>query len=155
MDSNVISTREYVLNTGLTNKKEIYNNEEGEKKMLKQSNEISPRNTKNHKKDMKDKSCIFETKKYSGNLLGLYKLLSFSLSWVDLTSYHSYLKNNVSSFFKYTVGSGNDANVYYIATFFDFLIYGVLLSILGISIISGIIYYRKKVKKYEVKFRKM
>ncbi|SBS97143.1 hypothetical protein PMALA_059220 [Plasmodium malariae] len=69
MDSNVISTREYVLNTGLTNKKEIYNNEEGEKKMLKQSNEISPRNTKNHKKDMKDKSCIFETKKYSGNLL--------------------------------------------------------------------------------------
>ncbi|KAI4839640.1 hypothetical protein MKS88_002197 [Plasmodium brasilianum] len=151
MDSNVISTREYVLNIGLTNKKEVYNNEEGVKKMLKQSNGISPRNTRNHKKDLKNKSCIFETKKYSGNLI----LLSFSLSWVDLTSYHSYLKNNVSSFFKYTVGSGNDANVYYIATFFDFLIYGVLLSILGISIISGIIYYRKKVKKYEVKFRKM
>ncbi|SCN44522.1 fam-l protein [Plasmodium malariae] len=87
---------------------------------------------------------------------GLYKLLSYSLSSQEMMKFHNYLKSNVSSFFKYSVPKDNSSTTdFYITPFFDFLIYCVVFFILGISIISGIIYYHKKVIKYEkIKFRK-
>ncbi|SBT86034.1 fam-l protein [Plasmodium malariae] len=87
---------------------------------------------------------------------GLYKLLRLLLSSSQLCDFHNYLKDNVGSFFSYTVSKDNGESVYlHITPFFDFLIYCVLFFTLGITIISGIIYYHKKVKKYEkIKFRK-
>ncbi|SBT85641.1 fam-l protein [Plasmodium malariae] len=88
---------------------------------------------------------------------GLYKLLSFSLSPLIMGNFHTYLKDNVDSFFKYSVpkSSGNGTTYFYITPFFDFLIYCVLCFIFGITLISGIIYYHNKVKKFDkIKYKK-
>ncbi|SBT00860.1 Plasmodium exported protein (Pm-fam-a like), unknown function [Plasmodium malariae] len=214
MDLNFICKKEEIPNIGLNNRKDICNNEESVKTKMKQSNRSSPGNTTGHKKHMKNKTCTFETKKYSymekkifkeldyqdflknnrtisdklykkiiikkyrlrlalplvlfllfslglildfscncGLTRGLYKLLSFSLNPSIMGKFHGYLKSTVGSFFKYT--NDNSSKDFYITPFFDFLIYSVLFFIFGINLISGIIYYHKKVKKFEkIKFRK-
>ncbi|SCN12503.1 fam-l protein [Plasmodium malariae] len=215
MDLNFICTKEEIPNIGLNIRNDICNNEESVKTQMKQSNGSSPGNTRGHKKHMKNKTCTFETKKYShmekkifkeldyqdflknnrtisdklykkviikkyrlrfalplvlfllfslglildftcncGLRRGLYKLLRFSLGLSIMTKFHCYLKTAVGSFFKYTNGN-NSSEDFYITPFFDFLIYCVLFFIFGITLISGIIYYHKKVKKFEkIKFRK-
>ncbi|SCN11986.1 fam-l protein [Plasmodium malariae] len=217
MDLNFICTNEEILNIGLNNRNDICNNEESVKTQMKQSNGSSPGNTRGHKKYMKNKTCTFETKKYSriekkifkeldyqdflknnrtisdklykkiiikknrlrfalplllfllfslglildfsyncGLSRGLYKLLSFSLGPSIMGKFHCYLKSAVSSFFKYSVPkNGGSTTDFYITPFFHFIIYCVLFFIFGITLILGIIYYHKKVKKFEkIKFRK-
>ncbi|SBS96907.1 Plasmodium exported protein (Pm-fam-a like), unknown function [Plasmodium malariae] len=87
---------------------------------------------------------------------GLYKLLSFSLGKDLMKNFHDYLKTAVGSFFKYSVPkNGGSTTDFYITPFFHFLIYCVLFFIFGITLILGIIYYHKKVKKFEkIKFSK-
>ncbi|SBT86116.1 fam-l protein [Plasmodium malariae] len=213
MDLNFICTKEEIPNIELNIRNDICNNEESVKTQMKQSNGSSPGNTRGHKKHMKNKTCTFETKKYShmekkifkeldyqdflksnrtisdklykkiiikkyrlrfalplvlfllfslglildftcncGLRRGLYKLLIFSLGKSKMGNFQTYLEENVGSFFKYTNDKSKDL---YITPFFDFLIYCVLFFIFGITLISGIIYYHKKVKKFEkIKFKK-
>ncbi|KAI4840322.1 hypothetical protein MKS88_001040 [Plasmodium brasilianum] len=206
-------------------KKYIYNNEKGDKGKNRKSYGCSLSNEGNHKLDMKNKFCIFETKKYSylekkifkeldyENFLKnnhiisdkLYKriilkkyglqiaiplllflILSISLILDLFVGYglvnmlKNILKNLVGVDYYNTIAQnfynavGPLANffkaffVIYIADesrtvkklhtasgLFGILIYFLPFVILGVTIISGIIYYHKKVKKFEkIKFRK-
>ncbi|SBS98030.1 Plasmodium exported protein (Pm-fam-a like), unknown function [Plasmodium malariae] len=211
------------------------------------SNGYSPRNARGNKKCVKNKSCIFEMKKYShlekkifkeldyvdflkknntisdkiyksiirkkcglrfalplllifvllisfildnfwgyGLTFGLFKvivLISPAVQVSELKNY-PYLKdfeNNLSKFFTKETSpaiatlhvwltksplswftnsvvetqGGTIKGNYCVTGFFGFLIYFVPIFILGIILISAVVYYHKKVKKYEkIKFRK-
>ncbi|SBS96738.1 Plasmodium exported protein (Pm-fam-a like), unknown function [Plasmodium malariae] len=77
---------------------------------------------------------------------GLFILLKLSLDRGPLDSLYTFLKNNLGSFFKLTISSNKEL---YITPFFEFLIYFSSFVILGITLILGVLYYHKKVKKYE------
>ncbi|SBT86829.1 fam-l protein [Plasmodium malariae] len=66
--------------------------------------------------------------------------------------------SSIGSFFRYTkvnVGGQSKTAYYYITGLFGFVAYFLPFFLLGIILISGIIYYHTKVKKYEkLKFRK-
>ncbi|KAI4835517.1 fam-l protein [Plasmodium brasilianum] len=83
---------------------------------------------------------------------GLFKLLKFSLGDEPLGKLYTFLKNNLGSFLKLTTSSGKEL---YITPFFEFIIYFSSFAILSITVIFGIFYYHKKVKKYEkIKYKK-
>ncbi|SBT01424.1 Plasmodium exported protein (Pm-fam-a like), unknown function, partial [Plasmodium malariae] len=63
------------------------------------------------------------------------------------------IKFNLFDKAKNSVTAMNDYT--YVYQFFNFLLYVIPLIILGVTVIFGVIYYHKKVKKYEeIKFRK-
>ncbi|SCP03023.1 fam-l protein [Plasmodium malariae] len=85
----------------------------------------------------------------------LFKLLKHFLGRAPLDHLYTYLKNNVGSFFSITINEGIKAKVLHITPFFYFVIYFTLFFILGITLILGVIYYHKKVKKYQkIKYQK-
>ncbi|SCP02984.1 fam-l protein [Plasmodium malariae] len=205
---------------GIHKKIDTTYNEKYDSEKRKQSNVCPSRFAGGHQPGVKNKSCVFETKKYShlekkifkeldyqnflknnriisdklykkilckkyrlrlvipllllfiliislildyscnsGFRRGLYKLLSLILGKAGMKDFHNFLKSTVGSFFKYTIevtrNSQKKIAEIYRTPFLNFLIYSILFFILGIIIISGIIYYHKKVKKYEkIKFRK-
>ncbi|SBS97712.1 Plasmodium exported protein (Pm-fam-a like), unknown function [Plasmodium malariae] len=77
---------------------------------------------------------------------GLFILLKLSLGSGPLGSLYTFLQNNLGSFFKLTTSAGKEL---YIMPFFEFLIYFSSFAILGITLILGVLYYHKKVKKFE------
>ncbi|KAI4837503.1 hypothetical protein MKS88_003979 [Plasmodium brasilianum] len=225
--STTVCLKEEIQN-GVQDKKDITNNEKWDEDKKKQSCESSSMSTRGHKKNKKNKSCIFETMKYSnlekkifkeldyvdflrnnrtisnkiykkimrkkcslrivlplllllfllisfildlsnsfGLVKGLREILNLYASKFWYSSLHSFLKKSPLNWLfksgdklKYKVSRGpNNVSVVedytYVYQFFDFLLYVIPFIILGVTIISGVIYYHKKVKKYEkIKFRK-
>ncbi|KAI4839246.1 hypothetical protein MKS88_001790 [Plasmodium brasilianum] len=243
-DSSIVCLKKEIP-VGVNNKKDIPYIERENTIKKKASNGYSPRNARGNKKCMKNKSCIFEMKKYShlekkifkeldyvdflkknktisdkiyksiirkkcglrfalplllilvllvsfildnvggyGLTFGLFKLIVFISPAVKVTELSTYpyleaFKNNLSNIFKGDTSpaiatlyvwltnsplswftnsvvktKGVKAN-YCVSGFFGFLIYFVPIFILGIILISAVVYYHKKVKKYEkIKFRK-
>ncbi|SBS95673.1 Plasmodium exported protein (Pm-fam-a like), unknown function [Plasmodium malariae] len=222
--SNIVCLKEGIPN-GVNNKKDLSYNEKVDECRKKQSKRSSLRNERGHKKNMKNKSCIFETKKYShlekkifkeldyvdflknsrtisektyykiirkkyGLRLGLpfiiILLLSTSLifdfggfgiigalikilntiatGW--LTTLHNILKTSFLSSFLKSVDRIQKAtsskrastvvpDYFYVTGFFGIFIYLIPFIVLGITIILSIVYYHRKVKKYQkIKFRK-
>ncbi|KAI4840325.1 fam-l protein [Plasmodium brasilianum] len=83
---------------------------------------------------------------------GLFKLLKFSLGDGPLGKLYTFLEKYFVSFFKIDIGGGKSLRI---TPFFDFLIYFSSFVILGITLILGVLYYHKKVKKYEkIKYKK-
>ncbi|KAI4841138.1 hypothetical protein MKS88_000373 [Plasmodium brasilianum] len=233
---------------GVNYKEDISSNEEGEVGKKKHINGSLSTNARRNKKSLKNKSCIFETKKYShlekkifkeldyvdflksnrtisdkiykkillkrcglrialplllflvlavsfildnfcgcGLSRGLFKLIillspSVSVQSLESNPFFSHItdiknlselfeNSNTSSAFVYlyafltkpslnpftqalSKSSGKMRN-YCVSGFLGFLIYFVPIFILSIILISGLIYYHKKVKKYEkIKFMK-
>ncbi|SBT86045.1 fam-l protein [Plasmodium malariae] len=87
---------------------------------------------------------------------GLFKLLLFSLGRTPLDRFYGYLRDSpVFSFIKNTVGKTGETKDLYIRPFLNIVIYFTSFVILGITIILGIVYYHRKVKKYEkIKYKK-
>ncbi|KAI4833829.1 fam-l protein [Plasmodium brasilianum] len=220
IEKSITVLKEDVTNYGIKEKKYIYNNEKGTNVKNKHSHGLLSAKASGCRKTMKNKSCIFETKKYShlekkifkeldyqnfleknkiisnklyikiirkkyglrffiptllflllllglildlsvgyGLLRGFYYIMSLTCSnnWAE--NLRNLLKNeSVSAFFQPMEQiTGSNGNKYYIYTpgFFGTLIYFTSFFILGVTVISGIIYYHKKVKKYEkIKFKK-
>ncbi|KAI4833792.1 uncharacterized protein MKS88_000212 [Plasmodium brasilianum] len=205
---------------GVNDKQDISNNEKASLGKKNHSNGSSPRSARRLKKIMKNKSCIFETKKYSYLEKKIFKELDyedflkksrtisdklykniirkkvalrivFPLLLFLLLCIAPIVDLNTKNGLLYEIfGSpgwrGNDTwyrnlhkilwespfrrlfqsdlikctkdqtKGYYLVVegFFSFIIYCLPFIILGIAIISGIIYYHKKVKKYEkIKYR--
>ncbi|KAI4838046.1 fam-l protein [Plasmodium brasilianum] len=243
-DSSIVYLKKEIRNR-VNNINDMFNNEKYSSEIIEQLNGSSQGNKRRHQKDMKNKSCIFETKKYShlekkifkeldyidflknnktisdkiykkimikkcglrvalpilllfvlaisfildnfcecGLTHGLFKLIiliSPAVGASQLQQY-TYLKdvNNLSKIFtndtspalailhmwltksplswftNSVIKTKNNIKANYCVTgFFGFLIYFVPVSLLGIILISRIVYYHKKVKKYEkIKFRK-
>ncbi|KAI4837521.1 hypothetical protein MKS88_003998 [Plasmodium brasilianum] len=244
-DSSIVYLKKEISNR-VNNINDIFNNEKYSSGKTKQLNGRSQGNKRKHKKDMKNKSCIFETKKYShlekkifkeldyadflknnktisdkiykkimikkcglrialpilllfvlaisfildnfcgcGLTHGLLKvivLISPAVGVGDLKGY-SYLTNvrDLEKIFKSDTSPAlailymwleksplkeftqvllensrtKEVRNYCVSGFLGFLIYFVPIFILSIILISGLVYYHKKVKKYEkIKFRK-
>ncbi|SBS99787.1 Plasmodium exported protein (Pm-fam-a like), unknown function [Plasmodium malariae] len=191
--STTVCLKEEIQN-GVQDKKDITNNEKWDEDKKKQSCESSSMSTRGHKKNKKNKSCIFETMKYSnlekkifkeldyvdflrnnrtinlsnsfGLVKGLREILNLYASKFWYSSLHSFLEKSPLNWLfksgdklKYKVFGSNGIitvkDYTYVYQFFDFLLYVIPFIILGVTIISGVIYYHKKVKKYEkIKFRK-
>ncbi|SCN12010.1 fam-l protein [Plasmodium malariae] len=232
--SSIVCLKEWIPN-GVKDKKDIYNNDKWATEKRKLTNGNLSQGARVHKKDIINKSCIFETKKYSyierkifkeldyenfvknnrtisnkvykkiirkklGSLLrspilflffllsiglildvsancgfiyGITKLLNlFVRGWFRFlyeTLSSSYIKwmfqpmektpnllkklQNVQGKFS---DAGNEAGYNYAPVFFGYLIYVIPFIILGITLILGVYYYHKKVKKYEkIKLRKV
>ncbi|SBT87644.1 fam-l protein [Plasmodium malariae] len=245
-DSSIVYIKKDIPNR-VNNINDIFNNEKYSSGKTKQLNGSSQENKRRHQKDMKNKSCIFETKKYSHlekkifkeldyvdflknnktisdkiykkimiKKCGLRVALPILLFFVLVISFildnfcgcgltHGLLKVIVLTSpavgiaqlreYSYLKGIGNLSNIitdnkaspalltlhiwlmksplkrftqtlivnpstkklsnYCASGFLGFLIYFVPIFILSIILISGIVYYHKKVKKYEkIKFRK-
>ncbi|SBT00341.1 Plasmodium exported protein (Pm-fam-a like), unknown function, partial [Plasmodium malariae] len=220
-DSSIVSVKNEITN-GVNDKKNICNNEKWVATKKKQSNGFIPGKERAHKKDTKNKSCIFETKKYSrlenkifkeldymdflknnrtigdklykkltrkklairlasplilflllliGFLLdvfagcwfirGLMKILNWTLGWNNwYKSLHDSLRNSpLGVLFKSNLITFNTKSLQkghiLVENFFYYLIYCIPYFILVFTITLGIVYYHKKVKKYnEIKFRK-
>ncbi|KAI4838055.1 hypothetical protein MKS88_003478 [Plasmodium brasilianum] len=250
-DSSILYLKEEIPN-GVNYIKDIFNNEKCTSGKTKQSNGSSQRNKRVHKKNMKNKSCIFETKKYShlekkifkeldyvdflknnrtisdkiykkiilkkcglrvalplllflvltvsfildnfcgcGLTRGLLKLIIHSSPVVEVdilknNPFFSHItrikplsevfeKDEISSAFAYlyafltkpslnpftqalvetTSNSVKKVRNYCVSGFLGFLIYFVPIFILSIILISGLVYYHKKVKKFDkIKLRK-
>ncbi|KAI4836242.1 hypothetical protein MKS88_004030 [Plasmodium brasilianum] len=82
-NSSIVCLKEDIPN-GANNKKDIFSNEKRNTGTMKQSNGNPLYNVKGHKQSMKNKSCIFETKKYSHLEKKIFKELD----------YEDFLKNN-------------------------------------------------------------
>ncbi|KAI4841416.1 fam-l protein [Plasmodium brasilianum] len=215
-DSSIVCLKEDIPNKD-NNKKDIYSNKKRNTETMKQSNGSPLYNVKGNKQSMKNKSCIFETKKYSHLEKKIFKELD----------YEDFLKNNrttsnklykkiifkkyrlrivlplllfflliiplildlsgsfalVTEFYKALgdyLGKGwtnnlkewlwkspfwwlgrivgktqaNKGTSFIVIPFFRSLIYFLPLFILGVTIVLRIVYYHKKVKKYErIKFK--
>ncbi|SCN45361.1 fam-l protein [Plasmodium malariae] len=246
-DSSIVYLKKEIPNR-VNNINDIFNNEKYSSGKTKQLNGSSQGNKRRHQKDVKNKSCIFEKKKYShlekkifkeldyvdflknnktisdkiykkimikkcvlrvalplllflvlaisfildnfckcGFTYGLLKVIILISPALDATKLreYSYLKDVVSldKIFKGETspalailhmwltksplkgftqalvepGSGNAKEVrnYCMSGFLGFLIYFVPIFILSIILISGLVYYHKKVKKYEkIRFKK-
>ncbi|SCP02953.1 fam-l protein [Plasmodium malariae] len=206
---------------GMNDKQDISNNEKASLGKKNHSNGSSPRSARGLKKNKKNKSCIFETKKYSylekkifkeldyedflkknrtisdklyKNIIRkkvvlrivfpllllfllciapivdlnmkrglLYEIFGSKVWRNDGTWYRSLHKILWESPFRRLFQSDlircttNTSTGYYIVVegFFSFIIYFLPFIILGVTIISGIVYYHKKVKKFEkIKYRK-
>ncbi|SBS99045.1 Plasmodium exported protein (Pm-fam-a like), unknown function [Plasmodium malariae] len=234
-NSRLLFLKEEVSINGIQGKKDIFNEENYSSVKKKQSNGDLSKITRNHKPIMKNRSSIFETKKYShlekkifkeinytdflknnrtiSNkvykktickkyglriflpvLIFMFLLIIFIIEVsLGFSGKHSLMyqlgldKNYLQSlssdstwssivevleklggFLKHTTSetasvakcvwceTGKEVTKYCIlGHFFSILIYFVPFIILSITVISGIIYYHKKVKKYEkIKFRK-
>ncbi|SBS97101.1 Plasmodium exported protein (Pm-fam-a like), unknown function [Plasmodium malariae] len=71
---------------------------------------------------------------------------------------HTFIKDSSTSFLKpfFTSAFGDTPKIYVLSNLCGNVIYFVPFIIMGVTIISWIIFYHKKVKKYEkIKFRKM
>ncbi|SBS92581.1 Plasmodium exported protein (Pm-fam-a like), unknown function, partial [Plasmodium malariae] len=83
---------------------------------------------------------------------GLFALLKFSLGDGPLNKLYTFLETYFDSFFKIDIENNK---ILRITPFFYFLIYFSSFVILGITLILGVLYYHKKVKKYEkIKYKK-
>ncbi|SBS96923.1 Plasmodium exported protein (Pm-fam-a like), unknown function [Plasmodium malariae] len=205
------------ISNGENDKKYIYNNENWGARKNEESNGSLPRNARGNKKDIKNKYCIFETKKYShiekkifkeldyvdflknnrtisdkvyknivlkkcGIKLSLPLLLLFLLSislildlfvgcgivnelyQIIIVSYKGgwieTLRNGIrgspfKKMFEGVITPTDRKDSILILKFFSTIIYFLSFFVLGITIMLGIVYYHKKVKKYEkIKFRK-
>ncbi|KAI4839832.1 hypothetical protein MKS88_001735 [Plasmodium brasilianum] len=208
--SAIVGLKYMIPNNELEDKKNICNNEKGGESKYELQDEGTSSNVQYNKRAKKNKTYIFETKKYfhiekqifkeldffnflknnrtisnklyenmvlkkyqlriltpiillillsislildycfnCGLARGLYKLLSFSLGKGAMGKFHTSLKSYIDSLFNYTPQGDGASNILYITPFFRFLIYFTSFVIFGIIIISGILYYHKKVKKYE------
>ncbi|SBT85721.1 fam-l protein [Plasmodium malariae] len=221
-DSVFVCLNENVPN-GVNYKRDIANNEKLVVEKEKKLNRRFSRNVRCHKKNMKNKSCVFETKKYSRLEKKIFKeldytdflknsrtisektynkimrkkyglrlalpvivilLLSTSLildfggfgligaliktlnaittGWLE--SLHIALKGSFLCDFLKSVGKGVKSvsrkgkavpDHYYVTGFFGIFIYLIPFIVIGVTIILWVIYYHKKVKKYEkIKFMK-
>ncbi|SCN12030.1 fam-l protein [Plasmodium malariae] len=232
-DSSIIGLKQNISNNGNNEKNDICYSEKGSSTKKKQPYENSLRNSKGHKEDLKNKSCIFETKKYSHMEKKIFKELDyvdflknnrtlndktykkiigkklvfrfslpvllllffiavviaeFSLGAIGSNSLLYYLgltKGNLESWAKNDTlssiltwlkklegfwkhgnfwGSSTScgvcttteiANECVLGRLLGHLIYFIPLFLLGITLILGVVYYHKKVKKYKkIKFRK-
>ncbi|SBT00137.1 Plasmodium exported protein (Pm-fam-a like), unknown function [Plasmodium malariae] len=209
---------------GIHNKKDIYINEKYTSGKKKQSYRCSLSNEKGYKKEVKNKTCIFETKKYSNLEKKIFKeldyvdflknnktlsdhiykkitlkkcglrfalplliLLVFLISFIldnfcecgltfglkkiivlispvsntvklsnvsvspAIKSFYEWLTQSRFSWFTNSVvalKNGNRAN-YCVTGFLGFLIYFVPIFLFIVILIAGVVYYHKKVKKYE------
>ncbi|SBT86087.1 fam-l protein [Plasmodium malariae] len=244
-DSSIVYLKKEIPNR-VNNINDIVNNEKYSSGKTKQLNGGSQGNKRRHKKDMKNKTCIFETKKYShlektifkeldyvdflknnktisdkiykkimikkcglrvalpillffvlavsfildnfcgcGLTRGLLKVIVLISPAVGVTELQNYpyfqgienlsriFKENASpalaTFYMWLTKSPlkrftqvllensrtREVRNYCVSGFLGFLIYFVPIFILSIILISGLVYYHKKVKKYEkIKFRK-
>ncbi|SBT85776.1 fam-l protein [Plasmodium malariae] len=218
IEKSITVLKEDVTNYGIKEKKYIYNTQNKNNAKNKYSHGLLSEHASGRRKAMKNKSCIFETKKYSrlekkifkeidyqnfleknkiisdklyktiirkkyglrfviplllflflslglildlsvgyGLLRGFYYIMSLTCSNNWAKNLRNLLQNkSVSFFFKPMEQIVKNNKKYYIYTpgFFGTLIYFTSFFILGVTIISGIIYYHKKVKKYEkIKFK--
>ncbi|SBS98472.1 Plasmodium exported protein (Pm-fam-a like), unknown function [Plasmodium malariae] len=237
-DSIITGLNEKVPYNKLNEKKDIYNNEKWETGYKELSSTSSSKKVEVNKKAMKNKSCIFETKKYSsmekkifkeldyqnflknnrtisdktyktiiskkyglrlaipvllflslfivfivdfslgfktkvaweGGLFGLWSYIKeFSIEGSWLEKPLQWLRDNTPGFWRHYGVGKNNHNLCDLCTkaskhlsencilgqLFGYIIYFVPFIILGITLISWIIYFHKKVKKYEqIKFRK-
>ncbi|SBT00333.1 Plasmodium exported protein (Pm-fam-a like), unknown function, partial [Plasmodium malariae] len=222
-DSVFVCLNEKVPN-GVNYKRDIANNEKLVVEKEKKLNGRFSRNVRCHKKNMKNKSCIFETKKYSRlekkifkeidytdfmknsrtisektyykiilkkyglrlalpyivilllstslildingfGLIGvLIKILNTILETEWLKSLHETLKASFLGDFLKSAHKGLKPlsrkgkavpDHYYVTGFFGIFIYLIPFIVIGVTIILWVIYYHKKVKKYEkIKFMK-
>ncbi|SBS92954.1 Plasmodium exported protein (Pm-fam-a like), unknown function [Plasmodium malariae] len=76
-DSSIIGLKQNISNNGSNEKNDICYNEKGTSTKKEQPYESSLRNSKGHKEDLKNKSCIFETKKYSHMEKKIFKELDY------------------------------------------------------------------------------
>ncbi|SCO92866.1 fam-l protein [Plasmodium malariae] len=215
-DSCTVKLRIDLSNDEMSKKKYIFNNEKKNSEKIKQANGSSLYNASDSQQDMKNKSCIYETKRYSylekkifkeldfldylkknktiSNkvyrkimskkcglrialplifflLLSIVPILDCSLStensawFFDLLGLDKLteLKSALSSLYTYlewtkktkTTINVNQYGDFVLMKLFDFILYVIPFFILGFIFILIILYYHKKVKKYEkVKFRK-
>ncbi|SBT85722.1 fam-l protein [Plasmodium malariae] len=220
----IVGLNEEISRSGKDVRTHMYNNEV-DKVSKKQLNKSSMNNKRGHKNDKKNKSCIFETKKYSRLEKKIFKELDFSnflrsnrtisnklYKKITLKKYGlriviplllfllllislildlsgSYGIINVLSTKMKTLGSNvwktfgqnfgyligktlgdylrplftepswastsDPAKVFATTGLFGFIVYIIPFMILGVTFISWIIYYHRKVKKYEkIKFRR-
>ncbi|SBS97983.1 Plasmodium exported protein (Pm-fam-a like), unknown function [Plasmodium malariae] len=215
-DSSIVGIKENMPNIELRGKKDISNNEKGIYIKSKKSNGSSLNTVRGNKKDRKNMSCIFETKKYSrvekkifkeldyidflknnriisdriyqkiickkfalrlsvpillflslltvflvelfyGNGLvhGSFKLLNLIIGEKWGKSIRGALPSKgLEWLFKPFTSDKSSKSLYPLNNIFGFILYFVPFIILGITLISRVIYYHKKVKKYEkIKFR--
>ncbi|KAI4833752.1 uncharacterized protein MKS88_000312 [Plasmodium brasilianum] len=214
-DSSIVCLKEDIPN-GNNDKKDIYSNEKRNTETMKQSNGSPLYNVKGHKQSMKNKTCIFETKKYSHLEKKIFKeldyedflrnnrtisnkvykkiilkkyglrlilpvlffllllipiILNISESFALVDELYKALKTSFGKSWisplkewlwksplwwlgirgKNTQGAERSLIV---IPFFRSIIYFLPLFILGVTIILRIVYYHKKVKKYErIKFK--
>ncbi|SBT85468.1 fam-l protein [Plasmodium malariae] len=231
-DLNNIGLKNGMQNNGDFINENIYSCEKLAKNKSNLSNDSPSKNSRGHKQDKKNKSCVFETKKYSNLEKNIFKeldymdflkenrtisnknyrkiickkyglrfalpvlilLLLLTVFIVDLTLGivqeqslwaligfdKAQLKklveplgfiltplSKLSGFFKHSTWGGMDecssckdaANAVskecILGQLFGYLVYVIPFFILGVAVISKVIYYHKKVKKYEkIKFRK-
>ncbi|SBT00643.1 Plasmodium exported protein (Pm-fam-a like), unknown function [Plasmodium malariae] len=76
-DSSIIGLKQNISNNGNNEKNDICYNKKGTSTKKEQPYESSLRNSKGHKEDLKNKSCIFETKKYSHMEKKIFKELDY------------------------------------------------------------------------------
>ncbi|SBS96033.1 Plasmodium exported protein (Pm-fam-a like), unknown function [Plasmodium malariae] len=231
-DSNNIGLKNGMQNNGDFINENIYSCEKLAKNKSSLSNDSPSKNSRGHKQDKNNKSCVFETKKYSNLEKNIFKeldymdflkenrtisnknyrkiickkyglrfalpvlilLLLLTVFIVDLTLGivqeqslwaligfdKAQLKelaksldfiltplSKLSGFFKHSTWGGMDecssckeaANAVskecILGQLFGYLVYVIPFFILGVAVISKVIYYHKKVKKYEkIKLRK-
>ncbi|SBS95092.1 Plasmodium exported protein (Pm-fam-a like), unknown function [Plasmodium malariae] len=227
-DSNILTLAEGIPNNVLRKKKDVFNNEKKVKAENKSLYISSTNNTKYNKQAMKNKSCIYETKKYSRlekkifkeldyvdflknnrmisdklykkiirkkyglrftlPLLGVLLLSAFVIIDVILGSVHTkdfWGAIGLMDYLKTLNGAGGSLNsllkkakdylpswltvcaewsrqtnhscneLCTLTNLFGIIVYFVPFFIIGVTFISLLIYYHKKVKKFEkIKFRK-
>ncbi|SBT01430.1 Plasmodium exported protein (Pm-fam-a like), unknown function [Plasmodium malariae] len=88
--STTVCLKEEIQNE-LHDKKDITNNEKWDEDKKKQSSGSSSMSTRGHKKNEKNKSCIFETKKYSN----LEKKIFKELDYVDFLRNNKTISDNI------------------------------------------------------------
>ncbi|SBT00668.1 Plasmodium exported protein (Pm-fam-a like), unknown function, partial [Plasmodium malariae] len=220
-DSNIAWLKKKMSNNGMYENKDICYNEMMNLGKNQRSNRNSGKSTGENKQVIKNKSCTFETKKYTraekkifkeldfGNFLknnrtisnklynkimrkkyglrlslplifllflstslllefwglGLVSLLCYILNIIKhgcLRKIHNLLVSSAfKEFFesidtiKVTVGSTPKDVHFYVTGFFGIFIYLLPFILFGVTLILKVVYYHKKVKKYEkIKFRK-
>ncbi|SCP03025.1 fam-l protein [Plasmodium malariae] len=217
-DSNFVRLKEEIPNNEVYERKDITNNENGVKRIIKPPYKDSLNIHNGHKQDRMNKYYIFETKKYSylekkifkdldflnflnnnrtisdktykkiiikkcglrfslplllllfltlSLILGLSgmsivpisKLLSVvseihgSKGWISV--FGSWLKSTPPFSELFKVMQGQKVLNKFVTNFFGFMIHVVPFIILGFIFILAVVYYHRKVKKYErIKFRK-
>ncbi|SBS95498.1 Plasmodium exported protein (Pm-fam-a like), unknown function, partial [Plasmodium malariae] len=102
-------------------------------------------------------SIILDYSSGLGLVRGLFWIVNTCYGNSSWQSFLGKLLKKTSPFneiFKVIKSNGKDANLY-VTSLFRTLIYFISFLMLGITIILGVVYYHKKVKKYEeIKFRK-
>ncbi|KAI4841030.1 hypothetical protein MKS88_000798 [Plasmodium brasilianum] len=89
-DTFIVSLNEVNSNSGMNEKKDIYNNEQMFAKLKRKPNRSSSNNMEFSKKGKKNKSCIFETKKYSRMEKKIFK----EQDYLDFLKSNRTIRNN-------------------------------------------------------------